>query len=83
MRFFELVEQGGTMGTIGSTTAPAAPSAPMAPTLGGQNAADVTDPKMQAAALAKQKQDKFAQKKQIQDQIAALQKQLADLNRTP
>lgn len=80
MKIFELVEQVGTIGTVGSTAMPT--SAP-APAVGGQNAAALSDPKMQAANLAQQKQAKNQQKKQIQDQIMALQRQLADLNRTP
>jgi hypothetical protein len=80
MRYSDFAEQ---IGTIGATTAPmgAAPAgAPPAAGLTG-NVGAMQDPRMQAADLAKQKQQKDQQKKAIQDQIAALQKQLADLNR--
>jgi hypothetical protein len=80
MRYSDFAEQ---MGTIGTTAAPvgAAPTgAPPAAGLTG-NVGATQDPRMQAADLAKQKQQKDQQKKAIQDQIAALQKQLADLNR--
>ena len=75
MRYSDFAEQ---IGTIGATTAPA--GAPPAAGLTG-NVGAMQDPRMQAADLAKQKQQKDQQKKAIQDQIAALQKQLADLNR--
>ena len=75
MRYSDFAEQ---IGTIGATTAPA--GAPPAAGLTG-NVGATQDPRMQAADLAKQKQQKDQQKKAIQDQIAALQKQLADLNR--
>lgn len=83
MRYSEIVEQT----TIGSSPMPAAggstvPStAAPAGSLSG-NVAALQDPRIQAANLAKQKQDKDKQKRAIQDQITALQKQLADLNRT-
>lgn len=81
MRFQDLIEQ-TPVGTIGSTPAPtsAAPTG-TAPNLSG-NVDALQDPRMQAANLAKQKQEKEQQKRSIQAQIAALQKQLADLNRT-
>jgi hypothetical protein len=82
MRYSDFAEQ---IGTIGATTAPA--GAPPAAGLTG-NVGAMQDPMMQAADLAKQKQQKDQQKKAIQDQITAkreetadLQKQLADLNR--
>jgi len=85
MRYSEIAEQG----TIGSTPLPTAggstiptTAAPTAPSGLTGNVAALQDPKMQAANLAKQKQQKDQQKKENQDQIAALQKQLADLNRT-
>ena len=39
------------------------------------------DPKLQTAMAAKAQQDKIKQRKMIQDQIAALTKQLADLRK--
>ena len=79
MRYSDFAEQ---IGTIGTTAAPmgAAPGTPPAAGLTG-NVGAMQDPRMQAANLAKQKQDKDQQKKAIQDQITALQKQLSDLNR--
>jgi hypothetical protein len=85
MRYSDFAEQG----TVGSTPLPTAggsavppTSAPANPALSG-NVAALQDPRMQAAQLAKQKQEKEKQKKAIQDQIAALQRQLSDLSRTP
>lgn len=83
MRYSDFAEQasiGSTpMPTPGGSSVPTT-SAPTAGLTG--NTAALQDPRMQAANLAKQKQEKDKQKKAIQDQIAALQKQLADLNRT-
>lgn len=76
MRFHEILEQVGTIGTVPSTATPT-----VAPSLSG-NVTDIEDPKVQAAQLAKQKQDKQRAKQAIMQQIAALNKQLADLNRT-
>lgn len=83
MRYQEFSEQT----TVGSTSMPAAGGSTVPSTAapaGGLsgNVAALQDPRMQAANLAKQKQEKDKQKRAIQDQIAALQKQLADLNRT-
>jgi hypothetical protein len=83
MRYSEFSEQIGTIGTTTAPigTAPVGASAPPGTGLTGNTGA-MQDPRMQAANLAKQRQDKDQQKKAIQDQIAALQKQLSDLNRT-
>lgn len=84
MRFQEISEQpvsptpgvGGAMPmaqpTIGTPPA-ATPGAPATP-------GAATNPQMQAAQLAQLKKQKDDQRKAIQGQIAALQKQLADLN---
>lgn len=81
MRYKEIIEQIGTVGSMPLATAPgvSTTSAPGSSLSG--NVAATQDPRMQAANLAKQKQEKDKQKKMIQDQIAALQKQLSDLNR--
>lgn len=83
MRYLEFSEQA----PIGSTPMPPAGGSTVPSTAapaGGLtgNVAALQDPRMQAANLAKQKQEKDKQKKAIQDQIAELQKQLSDLNRT-
>ena len=79
MKFIELLEQGGTIGSVPPTATPtvAAPAA----TLTG-NTGNLSDPKMQAAQLSQQRQQKQQAKQAIMQQIAALNKQLADLNRT-
>ena len=77
MRYSELFEQM----PIGSVPATPIGITPPVPALSGNTGA-LQDPKMQAANLAKQQQEKIKQKKVIQDQITALQKQLADLNKT-
>ncbi len=78
MRYSEFCEQ-VTTPTIGTTPAG---------TMTG-NVAALSDPKMQAANLAKQRQEKDKQKRAVQDQIknlqtqiSGLQKQLSDINRT-
>lgn len=87
MKVVELLEQvpiGSTPfpAAGGSTVPPTSGTAPQAAPIGvAGNTQQLQDPKMQAAQLAKQKQEKDKQKKAIQDQIAALQKQLTDLNR--
>lgn len=76
----DLLEQVGTIGTVGQVPGVTSTAMPtQQPTMQGNTAA-LSDPKMQAANLAKQKQDVAKQKKQIQDQIAMLQKQLQSLN---
>lgn len=80
MRYSDFIEQIG-LSTTGTPPTGVSPTTPSTGGLSG-NVQQLQDPKMQAAQLAKQKQEKDKQKKQIQDQIAALQKQLADLNRT-
>jgi hypothetical protein len=80
MRYSDFAEQIGTIGTTATPIGAAPPGTPPASGLTG-NVGATQDPRMQAADLAKQKQQKDQQKKAIQDQIAALQKQLADLNR--
>jgi hypothetical protein len=83
MRYSDFAEQIGTIGTtatpMGAAPPGTPPSTPPASGLTG-NVGAMQDPRMQAADLAKQKQQKDQQKKAIQDQIAALQKQLSDLN---
>jgi hypothetical protein len=76
MRFSEITEQVGTIGSVPSSASPA-----VAPGLTG-NVGALSDPKLQAAQLATQKQQKLQSRQAIMQQIAALNKQLADLNRT-
>lgn len=80
MRYSDFAEQIGTIGTTATPMGATPPGAPLATGLTG-NVGATQDPRMQAANLAKQKQDTAQQKKAIQDQITALQKQLSDLNR--
>ena len=70
MRINELFEQ---------TPAPAPAGGTATPGMTGPGMADLNNPAVKAAQLASQNQQKAAQKKSIQDQIAALQKQLSDL----
>lgn len=76
----DLLEQVGTIGPVGQVPGVSSTATPgQQPTVQG-NTANLSDPKIQAANLVKQKQDVAKQKKQIQDQIAMLQKQLQSLN---
>jgi hypothetical protein len=79
MRIQDLVEQIGTVGTVPSTAMPAAAPPPAAMT---GNTQALNDPKVAASNLAAQKQQKLQQRQAIMAQIAALNRQLADLNRT-
>jgi hypothetical protein len=79
MRIQDLFEQVGTIGSVPSTATPTV-AAPAATMTGNTQALD--DPKVAAAQLAQQKQQKAQQRQSIMAQIAALNKQLADLNRT-
>lgn len=92
MKIRELFEQIGTVGSTGTpvagATIPPTSSPTQSPNLSG-NVQDLNDPKVQAATLAKMKQDKNQQKKAIQDQIKQLQQalqqaqlQATELNRT-
>lgn len=83
MRIQDLVEQIGTVGSTGTPIAGATipPTSAPAATIGG-NVPDVTDPKVQAAQLAQNQKQKQQAKQSIMAQIAALNKQLSDLNRT-
>jgi hypothetical protein len=84
MRINELFEQtfapvpAGQVGATAPTT-PSAGGTAAAPGMTGPGMADLNSPAVKAAQLASQNQQKAAQKKSIQDQIAALQKQLSDL----
>jgi hypothetical protein len=81
MRFQEISEQtvapapAGVVGAMPQTQPTIG-----APVAGAPGAPAATTPQQQAAQVAQQKQQKDAQRKAIQDQITALQKQLADLN---
>jgi hypothetical protein len=81
MRVQELIEQVGTVGTIGTTTMPATPAGSVNTGQVTGNVQALTDPKMQASMLAKQKQEKDKQRQAIMAQIAALNKQLSDLSK--
>jgi hypothetical protein len=73
MKISDLIE---AIAPVGTTTAPA----PAAPAVGG-NVADLSNPAVQAAQMAKQKQDKEKQKQMIQTQIKAAQQQLLALQK--
>lgn len=76
----DLLEQVGTIGTVGQVSGIPSTAMPSQQSTIQGNTANLSDPKIQAANLVKQKQDVVKQKKQIQDQIAMLQKQLQSLN---
>lgn len=76
----DLLEQVGTIGTVNAVPGVTSTAMPSQQAAVQGNTANLSDPKVQAANLAKQKQDTAKQKKQIQDQIALLQKQLQSLN---
>lgn len=89
MKIKDLFEAIAPVGTTSNPVAPngIAPTTTPSPTQPGAaavsgNTAALADPKMQAAQLAKQKQEKDKQRQALQAQIAALQKQMADLNKT-
>jgi len=79
---------GSTTNPMGGNSLPQTGNNP-APAVSGTNVQQLTDPRLQAANLAQQKQDREKQKQAIQAQIkakqeelASLQKQQQDLNRT-
>jgi hypothetical protein len=79
MRLTDIFEQG----TVGSTPLPSPGGSSVPPTtqsvtLGG-NTAQLQDPKLAAANLAKQNQDKATRRKAIQDQMSSLRQQLRSL----
>ena len=78
MKITDLILEAG-VGTVGSTTAPA-PGSSEATQPAPQAA---VNPAMQAAQVAQANKQKTMARQQIMQQIQALQKQLADLNRTP
>lgn len=85
MKIADLILEQQPVGTIGTTagfTQPVGqtPTVSQNPAVTGNTQA-LADPKLQAATLAKQKQDKDAQKKQVADQIKTLQQQLQTLQR--
>lgn len=85
MKITEIFEQM----TVPPTTIGSQPVKPGQPSVTGA-VQQLADPKLQAAQLATQRQQKTQQKKTLGDQIKALQQQLRDLqqqqsnlNRTP
>ena len=87
MKIIELVAEQvvGTVPTgkqapLPPTTPTGTPPQASTPAVAG-NTAPLADPRLQAAQLAKQKQDKEKQKQMVQDQIKAAQQQLADLQK--
>lgn len=78
MKITDLILEAG-VGTVGSTTDPA-PGSSEATQPTPQAA---VNPAMQAAQVAQANKQKTMARQQIMQQIQALQKQLADLNRTP
>ena len=86
MKIYELFEQIGTVGSSGSltggstiptTSGSASAGSTTDPSVSG-NVQSLTDPSLQAALLAKQKQQKEQQKKDLKDKIAQMEKELAD-----
>lgn len=75
MRLHELTEQG----TIGSTPYPSAGGSTVTPTSVTGNVQQLQDPRLAAATLAKQNQDKQAARNQIMKQIQELQRQITVL----
>ena len=76
MRIYDILSEAG-VGTVGSTGAPAPGSSEATQPQATAN------PAMQAAQVAQANKQKTMARQQIMQQIQALQKQLADLNRTP
>lgn len=84
MRLTDIFEQ-GTIGstpmpTAGGSTVPTTAAPPAGAASLSGNTAALSDPKVAAADLLKQKQTNNARKKQIQDQKLALQAQLRQLD---
>lgn len=77
MRINDLFE---TIAPVGTAPASAGTINPAAPAVGG-NVADLSNPAVQAAQMAKQRQDKEKQKQMIQTQIKAAQQQLLALQK--
>lgn len=75
MKAIEIFEQG----TIGSSPYPTAGGSTIVPTSVSGNVQQLQDPKMAAAMLAKQNQDKQNARNQIMKQIQDLQRQITAL----
>lgn len=84
MKILELFNEQQMIGTIGSTSVGTTPSNQQTlgqtPNLTG-NVQQLSDPKLQAASLAQQKQQQDQKKKEIADQIKATQQQLLNLQK--
>lgn len=77
MKLVEILEQVGSIGVIPTTSAPSSTKQDLT-----GNVAALADPKIMAAQLALQKQQKEQAKQAILQQITNLNKQLADLNKS-
>lgn len=75
MRIRDIISELAPVQSLGATPNPTAG------TVVGPQAANLQDPKVNAALMAKQRQQAMQQKKQIQDQITSLTKQLNDLRK--
>ena len=85
MKIYELVQEQQPIGAVGTTsgfTQPIGqpPSVSQNPSMSG-NVQALTDPKLQAATLAQQKQDREQKKKEVADQIKSMQQQLQNLQK--
>lgn len=84
MKILELFNEQQMIGAIGSTSVGTTPSNQQTlgqtPNLTG-NVQQLSDPKLQAASLAQQKQQQDQKKKEIADQIKATQQQLLNLQK--
>lgn len=85
MKIQELIQEQQPVGTVGTTsgfTQPIGqtPSVSQNPSMTG-NVQALTDPKLQAATLAQQRQEKDRKKKEVADQIKAMQQQLQNLQK--
>ena len=85
MKIQELIQEQQPVGAVGTTagfTQPIGqtPSVSQNPSMTG-NVQSLNDPKLQAATLAQQRQEKDRKKKEVADQIKAMQQQLQNLQK--
>lgn len=85
MKIQDLIQEQQPVSTVGTTagfTQPIGqpPAVSQNPTMSG-NVQALTDPKLQAVTLAQQRQEKDRKKKEVADQIKAMQQQLQNLQK--
>jgi hypothetical protein len=87
MKIQELIQEQQTIGGVGTTSGitqtigqPPAAGQGQNPSMSG-NVQALSDPKLQAATLAQQKQDREQKKKEVADQIKSMQQQLQNLQK--